>query len=101
MNIEFRNKSNKSAKIWLISMVAIFVYFLVFPPNENIWDSGQIIPVLLMVTLAISFWRFLWFYIKAKGYPSTVALIGVLFLSIAPIFIVFLIFLPDRFPIEY
>jgi hypothetical protein len=101
MNIEFRNKSNKAAKIWIGSLLAILAYFIIFPLNENIWDSAQVVPIVLILVQAISFWSFLWFYIKSKGYPTFIALVGVIFLTIAPIFLLFLIFLPDRFPIEY
>lgn len=101
MNVEFRNKSNKAAKIWLGCFIGLIVYFIIFPPNQNIWDGAQLVPIALIFATAFFFWRFLWFYIKAKGYSNAIAVVGVIVFTFAPYLALFLIFLPDKFPIEY
>jgi cytochrome bd-type quinol oxidase subunit 2 len=101
MNVEYRDKSNKAAKIWVACLIGMVAYLFIFPPNQNIWDTAQVVPIVLILGGAIAFLRFVWFYIKAKGYSNTIAVVGTIVLIFAPYLALFLIFLPDKFPIEY
>lgn len=101
MNTKLRQISFKSGLICIGSLVVMTIYLFIFPPTENIWNGNAIVLPILMMTYGISLWVFIWNHIRCKGYSQLVSIIGLIIFTIAPIFIPFLIFLPDKFPIEY
>lgn len=101
MNIEYKQKSNKAAIVWLSAVVLLIAYVIAFPDFGNINEGNNVTLFVLMSVLMISYPYYIWTYIKAKGYPTVVSVIGVILLTVFPILVLFLLFLPDRFPIEY
>ena len=77
MLVKYKKQANIAAGVWLISLVGLLA--IVPSTKGNIWDSGNVIGILLMLISIGTFWFAFWAYAKAKGYSGFLGLVLPLF----------------------
>jgi drug/metabolite transporter (DMT)-like permease len=73
MLVKYKKQANIAAGVWLVTLVALLA---VFPSTKgNIWESGDVLGMVLVSTSIGAFWFSFWAYAKAKGYSGFLGLV--------------------------
>jgi len=84
-------KANIAAGVWIVSIVILVI--VANKAEGNIWESGEILPIIAFLLYTVSLLAALWYYAKAKGYWG---IFGCLLFLLSVFGLVILLLLPDR-----
>lgn len=93
MLVKFKKRSNFAAGIWLVTLILLIAY----NPSVkgNIWGSGDVIGISIMLVFMGSYFYAFWAYAKAKGYSG---FLGLIFSILSFLGFIVLAFLKDKHP---
>ena len=93
MLVKYKKQANISAGVWLITLILLIA--VIQSTKGNMWESGDVGGIALLITNIGSFWFSFWAYAKAKGYSG---LVGLVLPLLSVLGLVILAMLRDKHP---